>query len=253
MNQTNSIHELIFPKNIVDTWLKDGKYIAGKYGTTSYDIKLLEDTEVRNGIFVKPVHLKGRFKWTQPYLENEINSGTKISIRTIGLSPSYEKIEYEREVPPSLIDRNVGVTVNEIAQNYVDELFGTKQLFSNPKPVDLVSYLLNFKNNPNLTILDFFTGSATTAEAVMRLNMKDGGNRKYILCTLDEKVAEKSIAKAAGYETIDQISRERIRRSGEKIKLENPIIKETQDFGFRAYKLDDSNFKDITKRPGKLS
>lgn len=83
----------------------------------------------------------------------------------------------------------------------------------------------------------------------MQLNAEDGGNRKFILCTLDEEVAEKSAAKEAGYETIDQISRERIRRAAAKIQEEHPELVGKQDFGFKAYKLDSSNFKDVLARP----
>ncbi|HEM5056251.1 TPA: site-specific DNA-methyltransferase [Streptococcus suis] len=253
MNQTNSVHELVFPENIVDTNLADGVYKAGKYGTSSYEIFLLEDTEVKNKIFVKPVRLKGKFKWGQEYLNKELESGTQISIKTIAFSPSYEKREYEREVPPSLIDRNVGVTINELAQSYVDNLFGIPKIFTNPKPFDLIEYLINFQNKKDLTVLDFFAGSATTADAVMQLNAEDGGNRKYILCTLDEQVADKSAAKEAGYETIDQISRERIRRAAKKIQEEHPETVGKQDFGFRAYKLDTSNFKDVSQTPDSFS
>lgn len=253
MNQTNSVHELVFPENIVDTNLADGIYKAGKYGTSSYEIFLLEDTEVKNKIFVKPVRLKGKFKWGQEYLNKELESGTQLSIKTIAFSPSYEKREYEREVPPSLIDRNVGVTINELAQSYVDNLFGIPKIFTNPKPCDLIEYLINFQNKKDLTVLDFFAGSATTADAVMQLNAEDGGNRKYILCTLDEQVTDKSAAKEAGYETIDQISRERIRRAAKKIQEEHPETVGKQDFGFRAYKLDTSNFKEVNQTPDSFS
>lgn len=98
-----------------------------------------------------------------------------------------------------------------------------------------------------------YKGSATTADAVMQLNAEDGGNRKYILCTLDEQVADKSAAKEAGYTTIDQISRERIRRAAKKIQEEHPETVGQQDFGFRAYKLDTSNFKDVSQTPDSFS
>ena len=249
MNQTNSEHELIFPANVVDTKLADGIYVKGNYGTNSYNIELVTDTEVKDGYFVKPVHLKGKFKWQQEYLDKEISNGTQISIKTEAFSPSYEKTEYEREVPSSLIDRSVGVSINEIAQKYVDDLLGISKIFSNPKPTDLIKYLSSFLDKSNQIVLDFFGGSGTTADAVMQLNAEDGGNRKFILCTLDEEVADKSAAKEAGYETIDQISRERIRRAAAKIQEEHPELVGKQDFGFKAYKLDSSNFKDVSARP----
>lgn len=129
------------------------------------------------------------------------------------------------------------------------EQLGLSEIFSYPKPTHLIKQLIQTQQNKNLTIIDFFGGSGTTADAVMQLNAEDGGNRKFILCTLDEEVAEKSAAREAGYETIDQISRERIRRAAAKIQEEHPELVGKQDFGFKAYKLDSSNFKDVSARP----
>ena len=129
------------------------------------------------------------------------------------------------------------------------EQLGLSEIFSYPKPTHLIKQLIQTQQNKNITIMDFFGGSGTTADAVMQLNAEDGGNRKFILCTLDEEVADKSAAKEAGYETIDQISRERIRRAAAKIQEEHPELIGNQDFGFKAYKLDSSNFKDVSARP----
>ncbi|HEM5231517.1 TPA: site-specific DNA-methyltransferase [Streptococcus suis] len=128
-----------------------------------------------------------------------------------------------------------------------------KGMFNDPKGTKLLRKILTIGSSNNSLILDFFAGSATTADAVMQLNAEDGGNRKYILCTLDEQVADKSAAKEAGYETIDQISRERIRRAAKKIQEEHPETLGKQDFGFRAYKLDSSNFKDVSQTPDSFS
>ena len=121
--------------------------------------------------------------------------------------------------------------------------------FDSPKSAEVIQQLIKLSGIGEGVILDFFGGSATTADAVMQLNAEDGGNRKFILCTLDEEVADKSAAKEAGYETIDQISRERIRRAAAKIQEEHPELVGKQDFGFKAYKLDSSNFKDVSSRP----
>lgn len=181
MNQTNAIKELIFPANIVDTGLKDGVYKAGSYGTDSYDIQLLEDVQVKNGIF----KLQGKFKWSQSNLDKEISNGTRISIRTIAFSPSYEKASYEPEVPWNIINRNFGVDTNEVASTLLTTIFGEKT-FDFPKPVTLISYLANFINNKDAIILDSFAGSGTTAHAVLNLNKKDGGNRKFILVEMED-------------------------------------------------------------------
>ena len=148
------------------------------------------------------------------------------------------------------IKSSFGLFDGQTNTEYVKKLFGIDKLFSNPKPINLLKYLISVTlPKDSSIILDFFGGSGTTADAVMQLNAEDGGNRKFILCTLDEAVAEKSAAKEAGYETIDQISRERIRRAAAKIQEEHPELVGKQDFGFKAYKLDSSNFKDVSSRP----
>ena len=148
------------------------------------------------------------------------------------------------------IKSSFGLFDGQTNTEYVKKLFGIDKLFSNPKPINLLKYLISVTlPKDSSIILDFFGGSGTTADAVMQLNAEDGGNRKFILCTLDEAVAEKSAAKEAGYETIDQISRERIRRAAAKLQEEHPELVGKQDFGFKAYKLDSSNFKDVSARP----
>ena len=182
MNQTNNYGVLVFPANVTTTSkLKNGIYRAGKYGTNSYDIELLEDTEVLNGVFIKPIKLKGRFKWGQNYLDDAIKNGTRIMIQTIAFSPSYEKDEYEPEKPWNIINQSFNVGTNENASAELDDMFYTN--FSEkiyPKPVSLIAYLANFNRDNNLT-LDYFAGSGTTAHAVINLNREDKGNRQYIL------------------------------------------------------------------------
>lgn len=132
----------------------------------------------------------------------------------------------------------------------LDNLMGKKSLFEFPKPVQLIKSLVKVASSrDDILIFDFFSGSCTTGDAVMQLNAEDGGHRKYILCTLDEAVTEKSVAKEAGYETIDQISRERIRRAAEKIRTESPEKVDNLDLGFKAFKLDSSNYKDVYQMP----
>ena len=181
MNQTNKEHTLIFPANKIDTNLADGIYKAGVYGTKSYNIELLEDTVVKSGYFIEPVKLFGKFKWTQTNLENELFSGTKVSIKTIAFSPSYERLEYEAEKPWNIIfNKDVGIGTNENASTELSNMFSVLD-FSYPKPSSLIKYLVNLPKYNNGYILDYFAGSGTTGHAVINLNREDGGNRKYIL------------------------------------------------------------------------
>lgn len=130
------------------------------------------------------------------------------------------------------------------------ELFDMR-LFDYAKPLYLIKKLLNriVENDKNTTILDFFSGSATTAHAVMQLNAEDGGNRKFIMVQLPEKTDEKSEVYKAGYRNICEIGKERIRRAGQKIKDENPLTTQNLDTGFRVLKLDSSNMKDVYYSP----
>ena len=98
-------------------------------------------------------------------------------------------------------------------------------------------------------ILDFFSGSATTAHAVMQLNAEDGGNRRYICVQLPEETPEDSEARKAGYATIPEIAKERIRRSGAKIKADSPLTTQNLDTGFRVYRLDESNYEKVSLSP----
>ena len=123
------------------------------------------------------------------------------------------------------------------------ELFGIKDIFENPKPFEIIIKLLKPVTSKNDIILDFFSGSATMAHAVMKLNAEDGFNRKYICVQLPEKTESNSVANKAGYQTICEIGKERIRRAGEKIKEENRDKEgiENLDIGFKVFKLDSSN------------
>ena len=118
--------------------------------------------------------------------------------------------------------------------------------FDGPKPVRLLQRLLTLANtDKNSIILDFFSGSATTAHAVMKLNAEDGGNRKFIMVQLPEETDEKSAAYIAGYKNICEIGKERIRRAGKKIIEENPDVADKLDIGFRVLKVDSSNMQDF--------
>ncbi len=128
-------------------------------------------------------------------------------------------------------------------------LFKTK-VFQYTKPVRLIEKLVKFINcNTNDIILDFFSGSATTAHAVMQLNAEDGGNRKYIMVQIPEETDEKSEAYKVGYKTIAEIGKERIRRAGQKIQEETGA---DIDYGFRVYKVDSTNMKDVYYLPEEL-
>lgn len=128
---------------------------------------------------------------------------------------------------------------NQEGKKEVNELFPESTVFETPKPVRLLSRILHLSTEEDSIILDFFAGSATTAHAVMQMNTEDAGNRKFIMVQLPEPCQEKSFAFKAGYRSIAEISKERIRRAANKLKEEKPTFK--GDLGFKAFKLDATN------------
>lgn len=128
--------------------------------------------------------------------------------------------------------------------NEVKNLFGIERLFDNPKPIKLIEDFINISLNNNDIILDFFSGSATTADALMQLNAEDGGKRKYIMVQIPEKIDKKKPAFKSGYKTIDEIGRERIKRAGKKIKNETGA---NIDYGFKLFYLEKPKEKTLDK------
>ncbi len=141
------------------------------------------------------------------------------------------------------------------ARKEIEELFASQDIFSYPKTIAIPKLFSKLVTNlkENDIIMDFFSGSATTAHAVMQLNAEDGGHRKFIMVQLPEVCDEKSEAYKAGYKNICEIGKERIRRAGEKIKADNPLTTQDLDIGFRVFKVDSSNMNDVYYSAGEYS
>ena len=143
----------------------------------------------------------------------------------------------------------------QIARKEMEALFGSQDIFSYPKTIELTRLFAKLATTDNDIILDFFSGSGTTAHAVMQLNAEDGGHRKFIMVQLPEETDEKSEAYKAGYQNICEIGKERIRRAGKKIREENTdnssllTPNSKLDTGFRVLKCDTSNMKDVYYNP----
>lgn len=160
--------------------------------------------------------------------------------------------DVQQGMTPTTIWKYTDVGHNQEGRQEVKILFDNNGYFDGPKPVRLLSRILQIANTPkDSLVLDFFSGSATTAHAVMQLNAEDGGNRKFIMVQLPEKTDEKSEAYKAGYKNICEIGKERIRRAGKKIKEENKnkVGIDRLDTGFRVLKLDTSNMEDVYYTP----
>lgn len=235
---------LQFSPDWVEFRLADGTYDAGER-STGYTLE--DDLVVHNGRALNDFRLTGRMIWSQDYLEQQAQEGTKIVIKGDGFVPYSKKTSTSDLAPTTLIPREIVGDV--LAGNAeIRGIFGSP-VFNHPKPTTLLRFLIKSvtaKENKDAIILDFFAGSGSTAHAVTVLNTEDGGNRRCISVQLPEPTPEGSVAREAGFETIADISRERIRRAGEKI-LEEESSKldgrpDSPDVGFRAYKLVDTNF-----------
>lgn len=230
-----------------------GKYFwdtfKRKSGKQYYPITCPDGTVLEHDEFGNPI------SWlrSEPRFREDISKG---EIRIIKINDKWS-VQFKQRMPEGKKPRTIfleesifekeGTTGD--GSREVLELF-TKNLFNNPKPLNLIKHLLTFDTKDNDIILDFFSGSATTAHAVMQLNAEDGGNRKFICVQLPELCDEKSEAYKAGYKTICEIGEERIRRAGQKILggQDTQIAmgdegKRPLDIGFKVFRLDTSNLK----------
>ena len=158
----------------------------------------------------------------------------------------------ERGLTPETMLFASEVSTNEKAKNDLKSLFDGVAVFETPKPMELILHFLRLASKDGDIILDFFSGSSAAAHAVMQLNAEDGGNRKFIMVQLPELTDENSEAYKAGYKTICEIGKERIRRAGRKIKTDSPLTTQDLDTGFRVLKLDSSNMKEVYYTPAKI-
>lgn len=238
---------------------------AGKqyYPITCPDGTVLEYDEDGNAI--SWLRSKARF-------DSDIEAG---EIRIIKLGEKWS-VQFKQRIPLGKTPRSIFTTETVVSDQGTtstgaSDVYGyfKKDVFSNPKPVGLIRFLLGFGLTKNDIVLDFFSGSATTAEAVMKENI-GGGNAKYILVQLPEnidpmlnsssanakRVAENAVAVLAELKrphTIPELAKERIRRAGNKIKEDNPLATQDLDIGFRVFKLDDSNMNDVYYSAGEYT
>jgi adenine-specific DNA-methyltransferase len=141
---------------------------------------------------------------------------------------------------------------NDAANKELQELFKTKAPFDTPKPVSLIKQMLKISTKNDDLILDFFAGSSTTAESVFSINAEDSGCRRFIMIQIDEQCVDNSEAFRSGYKNIADISKERIRRAGAKIRTENATTAASLDIGFRVLKIDTSNMEDVFYAPDEV-
>lgn len=219
----------------------------GRYRIKTMDVEYLSDVPYVNGRTTEPVEVVARFSVSQDKISSFIKNDLLFITANSGLRRDVSDEEKsERKSITDLLLSEYGD--NQDSDNEFKALFDTKY-FDYTKPIKLIYNFVksNFTNGE--IVLDFFSGSATTAHAVMQLNAEDGGNRKFIMVQLPEETDTKSEAYKAGYKNICEIGKERIRRAGTKIKEENGLSAQNLDTGFRVLKLDSSNMKDVYYNP----
>ena len=222
VNKENTVSILAIPKEVCYFKTLSGIMKAGIFK----GIELLDNIEIANGYSKNDFKIQGRLKWKQDFLDEEISEGTTLVVKSDDFSIRYIRKNKRILKPANLVNKQNGnVGTNEDAGKELKNL-NLEGVFSNPKPTSLIKYLVNMNSKEDDIILDFFAGSGTTGDAVMRLNAEDGGNRKYVLVQLDEPIKKKNNKEAYDFvknelkkePTIFEIAAERLRRAGAKIE-----------------------------------
>ena len=188
--------------------------------------------------------------YTQEKLDRWVAEGRIIFPNDPSKYPARKEFLSEYENKQQLIT-SLGLYATKATTEKLYSLFDGNKVFTNPKPDTLMKFIIQQSANDGI-VLDFFSGSATTAHAVMQLNADDGGHRKFIMVQLPEPCGEKTEAFKAGYKNICEIGKERIRRAGDKIKADNPMDTQDLDTGFRVFRVDSSNMKDVYYHPEEM-
>lgn len=274
LNTGNAESVLTFPKDKVI--FKPKAFPNGVYEPYCKDrVSLLDRIEIIDGKATTDFRLKGEFKWTQSFFDEEVKNGTTFIIKTDNLSVRFirEGEGYKRptnfikeKITSPMIDKpGVGVGTNETASSYLTSLMDGKNVFSYPKPVSLIKYLTNFICKDSDIVMDFFSGSGTTADAVWRYNVENKEVAlKYILVQLPENLDENLKTADAnskelllnGIQLLDRINKPhkltelakyRLAKTIDSIKQDNPDCQ--MDLGFRVFRIDESNFEDVERTP----
>lgn len=246
MNISNAEAERVFKAGVEVKGIESGIIPKGLYTVKTMTVEYRDDVIVENGRTVNAVRVVAKFLNTQDRIDEFIDNGLLFITAAKGLRRyvSPEESNKEKSISDLLLDWGD----NQDSEKEQKELLKEKY-FDYTKPVKLIYNLIKSCTSSEDIIMDFFSGSATTAHAVMQLNAEDGGNRKYIMVQLPEETDEKSVQYKAGYKNICEIGKERIRRAGNKIKNDKPLTTNEIDIGFRVFKLDSSNMKEVYYNP----
>lgn len=279
LNSGNPKSILLFPKDKV--YFKESKFPNGIYEPHCTDkVELLDRIEIVNGYSTTDFRLRGEFKWSQDFFNQEVLDGTTfiikselLSVRFIRTGEGYKRptnFIKEQYTSPTIDKPQNNVGTNETASSHLNSLMDGLDVFSYPKPVSLIQYLTNFICKDSDIVLDFFSGSGTTAEAVFSHNLYFNKNLNWVLIQLPENLDENlnnadantKLVIQNGIKFLDtynkphlltELAKERIRRSGKIIKDNALSQDKSLDTGFRVFKCDDSNMQDVYFTPSDYS
>jgi adenine-specific DNA-methyltransferase len=232
--------------------LADGKYATREAKPDFWypiwvtnDLSQMSVKKLENSIPVYPITINGverTWKTTRDTCAERITKDELLAKREDNKILIFEKLREDQVIKTHWINKKYHGF--HYGTKLLDDLLGIKT-FDFPKSLHLMHDIIKLFTEKDDIILDFFSGSATTAHAMMKLNSEDGNRRKFILVQIPASCDVNSPAYKAGYHTIAEIGKERIRRAGKKIKEENPLTTQNLDVGFRVFKLDDTNMKDV--------
>lgn len=218
-----------------------GAWRAGDVRSPNYRRTLCFDIVAPNGNIIKAP--ANGWRWSEESVKEKISTGEiKFKDDFSGIIRKIYLCDQPGRTPENLWEGNRFGTTRQAA-SMIKDLFDGIQVFDTPKPIELIQSMIQLLADNNSLVLDFFSGSATTAHAVMDMNAHDNGKRKFIMVQVAEPCAENSTAFKSGYKNICEIGKERIRRAAKKIHEDNPDAK--FDDGFRVLKLDDSNMNNV--------
>ena len=256
-NAGNSLGLLVFPPRSVRFAERSITYKPQDMSEGNIVTVLLDQIDVVDHTNSHSFRLKGEFRYSQARVDEILAAGELITISKAPFRPNHVKVGGEiKKMHNLLTQETYGVGTNEDASSELAALFGST-LFDNPKPSSLIRTLCQAvtHDDPRAIVMDFFAGSGSTADAVMQLNKQDGGRRRCILIQLAEPCDEQSEAFKKGYKSIAEITKERVRRAGNRVKKENmgKVGFEKLDVGFRVFKIDTSNMKEVFYTPDAVS
>lgn len=271
IQSTNTRGIRTIPAGIPSKYREKNHFVPAGTTMTSgnQEMVLLSDLNIVNGFLIDDLEIESNWRYGQDLLDGFAQAGDlyvtqDLYLRRIVREPRKKVLKdlltmrgEQGSGARFVLQENLfadGWGTNEDAFDELHDLFGAQNLMSFPKPTKLIAKLIASlcREDSEAVVLDFFAGSATTADALMQLNAQDGGKRRFIMVQLDEKTDSESAASKAGFATISALGRERIRRAGKLILSAAEKLDENLDVGFRALRVDTTNLADVRQSPDEI-